>query len=726
MHQWASVRKPGDSGELDLMDNGHGVDQPNLESDRLPLPDRFLRLPAGWVLVAAIVLLQWGTFVQFADREITWAYPAHFDQTVFLGLSYQTFEHMLNQGLLAGLWQGLTAQVPQGNLLHVQAALLYLVRGPSRLSALTLNWLHLILLECAFVYILRWLSHRWSVAFIGLGLLLTTTARFAPAGGLMDFRTDFSAFCLYGIILCVVVRSGVFKSFRWSVAVGISIAWTILFRHLTTLSIAFILFCVLVLAGLRAFSQRRNPAGKDEWTNRIKGVIISGLSVLLLAAPMIWTMRETILRYYGQILTTDEGRLRAEEFHVSRTADFLLFYPRSLLSDHLGKTCIAAVALILAVTLPVLARTSRKTWRALPALSVDPGVALFFLGTALIVPLTVLSAFPARSPVVGSFLVPPVIGGVLAMVVAFGRVGHERASTTVLLVCLSTIVLSAGIYTDLSMSSRKAMFAGGKDDVMQAGELYDEIGMRSTRYGWDTPRVAFDRVRDYLHPAILQPWFYERHGRLINPIALNNTILPATTDEALSAISACDFAVLTDPSSPEDPGFPYPFNQSMKQLYPTVRAAAEQQLVQIRHLEVFSQQLTLYMRVPLLLDGASGGWITSSGVVVRGPGELLLEHPTIELSGHTILFEHFGNSLHVRAQLMTSGQSAKEVPATITPPGPEYSLVIHLDKSDIRTDQEVRVKVLFDKYVVPKEVGFNDDPRQLVIMTPTQVRAIRK
>jgi len=704
------------------MENEHSVTS-NLEGGRPPLLDRWLHLPAGWVLVAAIVLLQWGTFTGFANREITWAYPAHFDQTGYLGLSYQTFEQMLNQGLLSGIWSGLTAPVPQGNLIHVQAALLFLLRGPSRLSALTLNWLYLILFECAVVYTLRWLSQRWSVAFIGLGLLLTTTARFADAGGMMDFRIDFIAFCLYGTFLCTVVRSEMFESFWWSIAVGVTIALMILFRHLTAVSIGLVMLAALAFMGVRAFSQRRNSAGTVEGT-RIKGIVLSGLVALLLAAPTLWTTRAAILHYYTLVITTDEGKMRDEEFQVTRTADFLLYYPRSLPRDHLGKTAIATLVLILAVTLPALIRTPRKTWRALSAPFFDPVIALFFLGTAFIVPFIVLTVYPSRSPVVGSFLVPPVIGAVLAMVVAFGRAGHGRPWTTPVLVSLSTIVLSAGIYTDLSASShKKALFVGRRDDMRQLGELYDEIGTQSVRWGLSTPRVAWDRVRDYLHSGVLRSWFYERHGTLISPINALQGILPVTADQALAGIDSCDFAVLTDPSSQDDPGFQYPFNRSMKELYPKVRAAAEQQLIPIRHFEAFSQSLTLYMRVPLRLEGVSGGWITSRGVVVVGPGEMLRDHPTIELRGRNALFEHLGNSLSVRAELQTPGQPPRDVPATITPPGPEYSLVIHLDNADIRADQDVRVKLMFDKYWVPRDVGLNEDTRQLVIMAPTQLRA---
>ena len=691
-----------------------------------PLLDRPLRVPIASLLVLAIVLLQWTTFVAFADREVTWAYPGYFDQSAYLALSYRAFEEMLSEGLFPGLWASVTAQVPQGNLLHPQAALLYLLRGPSRLSALTLNWLYLIFLEGAVVYTLHWLTRRWSVAFIGLGLLLTTKARFAGAGGLMDFRTDFGALCLYGIVLCAVIRSGVFESFRWAVVAGIAIAWIVLFRHLTAMSIMLVAVLLLVFMGVRALSKSQSASGKDLWLRRAKGVVICGVVALFLAAPTLWTTRQTILSYYGVITTTDEGRVRIDEAQVSRMADFLLFYPKSLLSDHLGTTCVAAMVLILAVTLPVFIRASQETSWALPRLSVDSESAFVFLAAAFISSLVVLTIFPARSPVVAGFLVPPLIGGVLAMAVAFARAGNGRASTNFLLTSLSAVVLSAGIYTEVSASSRKSMYSEHRQDINTLGGIYDEIGLRSARWGWTSPRVAFDRIHDYLHPGILEPWFYERHRVLTAPIAeLPRSILPATADDALAAISVCDFAVLTDPSSPDDPGFPYPFNQSMKDAYAKLHAAAEQQLIPIRHFEVYSQQLTLYMRPPLRFEGESGGWVTSSGLVIVGPGELLREYPTIELRGRNILFQYLGDRLDIRAQLLTPGQQPKDVPASITRPGPEYSVVIHLDPSDIRTDQDVRVKILFDKYVVPKAVGFNEDTRQLVIMTPAQVRARR-
>ena len=100
------------------MDNERSEKQSSVEGAPQSFLDRSPRLSAGWMLVGAIFLLQWATFVAYANREITWAYPGYFDESYYLGLSYKVFEQMLSQGLLTGLWAGLTGQVPQGHLLH--------------------------------------------------------------------------------------------------------------------------------------------------------------------------------------------------------------------------------------------------------------------------------------------------------------------------------------------------------------------------------------------------------------------------------------------------------------------------------------------------------------------------------------------------------------------------------------------------------------------------------
>ena len=88
-------------------------------------------------------------------------------------------------------------RIPQGNLLHLQASLVYLVLGPSRLSSIILNGLYFAILQLGLVWVIRWLNRSRAVAYLAVGMLWTTKTRFMlPRGGITDFRLDFISICL--------------------------------------------------------------------------------------------------------------------------------------------------------------------------------------------------------------------------------------------------------------------------------------------------------------------------------------------------------------------------------------------------------------------------------------------------------------------------------------------------------------------------------------------------
>ena len=120
------------------------------EAARQVLPrllDRQLPMPVGWFLFLLLLLLQWSLFLHYVQREILWGHPMSFDQITYLARSYGTFDQMLMQGPLQGFVYGLRMPVAQGVMIHPQAALLFLVIGASRLSALTLNFLYFALFQ---------------------------------------------------------------------------------------------------------------------------------------------------------------------------------------------------------------------------------------------------------------------------------------------------------------------------------------------------------------------------------------------------------------------------------------------------------------------------------------------------------------------------------------------------------------------------------------------------
>ena len=116
---------------------------------------------------------------------------------------------------------------------------------------------------------------------------------------------------------------------------------------------------------------------------------------------------------------------------------------------------------------------------------------------------------------------------------------------------------------------------------------------------------------------------------------LANDIRAISASAALTAIRNSDFAVLTDVSSEEGPGFVYPFNASMRAVQPQLDAAADQLMYPIGHFQAYSHSFTLYMRAPIRLEGDNGGWVTSRGITLSVGAEYLKNRRCIELTGTT-------------------------------------------------------------------------------------------
>src|SRR5207249_11438683 len=104
----------------------------------------------------------------------------------------------------------------QGLLVQFQGALSCLAFGPGWLQLLNVNFVYFVLLQIATVHAAWYAGGRRVIwAMFGLGLLLALDTPYFWAGGLMDFRLDFAAFCLYGIFMAIVIRSEVFGYLGW-------------------------------------------------------------------------------------------------------------------------------------------------------------------------------------------------------------------------------------------------------------------------------------------------------------------------------------------------------------------------------------------------------------------------------------------------------------------------------------------------------------------------------
>jgi hypothetical protein len=125
----------------------------------------------GWGLLALVLCAHGLLFAAYVRREVAWTYAPHYDQTAVLQLTYNTYEEIR----LDGPWRALTHAVrtlpPTGALLHLEAAFLFVLTGPSRLAALGVNWLHFALLQVAVVAAVRARCGGFRLPALALGLV---------------------------------------------------------------------------------------------------------------------------------------------------------------------------------------------------------------------------------------------------------------------------------------------------------------------------------------------------------------------------------------------------------------------------------------------------------------------------------------------------------------------------------------------------------------------------
>src|SRR5215204_5514131 len=97
----------------------------------------------GWLIVALLLLIQFGLFRQVALREIAPRVPMGYDQITYLGCAYRGYEAILKSGLWEGTFAVQNHLPATGCLMPIQAIGFFLVLGPGRLVALLPHFLYL-------------------------------------------------------------------------------------------------------------------------------------------------------------------------------------------------------------------------------------------------------------------------------------------------------------------------------------------------------------------------------------------------------------------------------------------------------------------------------------------------------------------------------------------------------------------------------------------------------
>ena len=375
-----------------------------------------------WLLLA----LQLGLFSQYAQREILWAYPGMFDQATYLVMDYTLYRDVLQSGIVPALGHFLQQSHPTGVMMPLQDAALHFFIGPGRMPDLLLNFGYFALLEGVLFHTVRWLTGRPVLGWVACGLLMMQQTAFVEAGGMFDCRIDFIAYCLYGVFVCLLVRSDGLREKRWLAAAAGGGLLLVSFRFIAfayLLGFAVTLFTALLGWRLLWRGRLRDRLVVVQAMRRIAA--LAGGLVACGGAVIAFNWRYIHDYYVVGHLTGNEKHIRAAEMGVTNLAGHLTYYFASLWSDHLGALFIVAWAVLAAGGVAAgLAGLRREPVPATARPNACRGewlVQLLTVCASLFAPWFILTLDESKSPVVANVLSVPVTLLLFLLIAAFDR-----------------------------------------------------------------------------------------------------------------------------------------------------------------------------------------------------------------------------------------------------------------------------------------------------------------
>lgn len=690
-------------------------------NDAAQPPDVIGRDGLAWTLFAVLLLSQYCLFREYVERELAPVYPRMFDQSGYLASAYGLHDDILEHGLASAGLRAWQLRSPQTLLFQPEAALLMFFTGASRLGALSLGFLHFALLQLVLVATLRRLSRGWTAPALALGLLLSARTAFGW-GGIGDFRTDFSALCLHGLFVCVVLSTNSFAARRAGLYVGAAAVYLALFRYVALIYLGATLLAFG--AFLSIASWRAAAAERPAWLARRRNLGMALATLALGMLPVIGASWGLLRSYYWA------GQHDAADQHSAGTGEELpglVYYARSLRDDHAGEVFVALSAAALVVGGLAL-RRRRPTAERAPVVPFETLPAAAFLATATVAPLVVLALNQARSPIVVGFLVPCLVLLVAlpAVVAARRAMGPLRRR---LLGCVSAVSVVTGLAVQLDALARHAPPAE-RADAQQATQLLESVAQVCYDMEWRRPVVLYDTVNEFQMPWAAAVLAYERLRWRFDPaVPIGSPMFRPVEPKALrDGFAAADVAILV--RRPPRRGFkPWlAFDSSMSVFREALVVRAEREMVLIARHNVDDWVVDAYARprltmlVPHVAAGADWEWITDAGLTLATSATLLRSRPEIRLSG-VAQFELIGGELPgISATLLPTGGMPLPLPVSARRHGASYVIQVRCDAVRLPEHGRVLVQLDFDRFFRPVDVGLGPDPRRLVMAAPLEVR----
>lgn len=536
-----------------------------------------------FLLVAEFLLFDRMTSLHYAG-----IYPRWNDQIQPLAESYTGYDFLRANGFWRGVEHTLAKPAAQGEMHSLWAILVFEVSGrPSRSAALAVNMLAFLIWQTVLAYAVIRCSGSRPLAWIAVGL---TLALRWPWSGIQasatDFRLDQVTMCMMGISLAAALLTNGFRNIGWSSIFGVAVGFTVLTRYLT--ATYFVVIFGVCLLWVLVSRERRI---------RALNLGLAAAVALVLIAPCFWLNRQEIYKHYwiGHYLDPD-GVLWSSHLPFGRA---FLRALELLCTKQLG----AAFWLISGLSASVLACGLRSTARrvnteeASVTMSVVAQTAILGL-IFLLAPVMILALqnLDKAVVVVLGAAVPGAIVLILALCAALCTVSamesdarHNAALST--LSAFLAVTLGTGYFVNRETAEPfNAAFAA---DIQQVNAAADQIFAAAHSNGIEQPRVAVDRVTDFLDGTVLPVICYERHRVWIPFIAELPSGLSATQESlVMDRLASSDFVFATE----EGPSGPWPIDRELFSLRPKILAWCKEHLRFVQRFTISGLRMALYER----------------------------------------------------------------------------------------------------------------------------------
>jgi hypothetical protein len=697
------------------MDTSHNIPEPLLNCSGRGF------LTTASALLLLIFVIEWFLFRSYVLREISCGFPTAFDQSGYLARYYTNYESILNGSILRFILKPLYggySDVAQGFWLDYQAVLLSVIFGASRLVALSINFIYYLILQVFFYKGIKSITHDSLSAFICVGMVLALGTPFLFAGGMFDFRPDFLVFCIFGIVVSSVIISGAFLDRKWSLVAGVFAGLLILSRYSTSVYISVIYFIFtlsILISVIKGYGSRRDYIP----IIRIKNIILSGFCILIISVvPFLFSLT-SIMSYY-LALNTDAYSIWSTERNISSLYGNIIFYYNHIsyqayLTVWLFVVCFLALLFFFILDKKHLNRQARSDK------SVDIKMSLMFSMLAFVVPSIILARIKTSNECAISIIIIPMLYMLAIICIHLFR----TCITTTALKTVGVVILCIGLFANVSNYSKHGFHFTNRQDSEQVAALYTKIGRFCDSYNLVAPSIATDSVRHYFASKMLLNIYYEKFNRLISPTdMLASDIFLNNPKVALDMVQKSDFAIITHRNTAPDSI--YPVAGTIESIRPEMLDLVRKRFIHIETFFIEHRIVDLFMKPFFQVEGVDGDWITSDGLLLEVPVEVIKGGTSLTLAG---IFKREWlpvDKVEATSRIILPVEAQRGLKTELRGEGNRYTIAVsfpeNFDAGAIKGP--VLVMLDFSGYFVPSELGINDDRRRLVFFAPTEKRVI--